>query len=123
MSQYASLGFRSLLDELRAVTAEISCEQMQLIMSTDKPYALIDVRETHEVQFGSIPDALHVSKGVIERDLEKLIPDKNVIVIVFCAVGARSLISAYMLQKMGYKYVYSLKGGFNEWLRYTNSNT
>ena len=109
MSQYASLGFCSLLDELRAVTAEISCEQMQLIMGTDKPYALIDVRETHEVQFGSIPDALHVSKGVIERDLEKLIPDKSVIVI--------------MLQKMGYKYVYSLKGGFNEWLRYTNSNT
>ena len=67
MSQYASLGFCSLLDELRAVTAEISCEQMQLIMGTDKPYALIDVRETHEVQFGSIPD--EILQGAFEEGL------------------------------------------------------
>jgi len=123
MSLYDNLGFCSLLEELRVVTTEINCQQMQLIMRADKPYALIDVRETHEVQFGSIHGSKHLSKGVIERDLEKFIPDKNTIVVVFCAVGARSLISAYMLQKMGYKHVYSLKGGFNEWLRYTNSNT
>lgn len=80
------------------------------------------MREAYEIQFGSIPNAIHLTKGVLERDIEKWITARNAMIIVFCAIGARSVISAYLLQKMGYTNVYSLKGGISQWMSCLENN-
>ena len=70
-----------------------------------------------------IPRAIHLSRGVLERDIEKYITNKNAHIVAYCAIGARSILAAYTLQMMGFKNVYSLKGGYNEWLSYFHTKT
>jgi rhodanese-related sulfurtransferase len=76
----------------------------------------IDVRETYEWQAGHLPNAIHLSKGVLERDIEKTIPDTNAELILYCSGGFRSAIATNNLQKMGYQNVCSLKGGTTAWI-------
>ncbi|MDD5301868.1 MAG: rhodanese-like domain-containing protein [Elusimicrobia bacterium] len=81
----------------------------------EKP-VLVDVREDNEWAKGRIPGAMHIGKGVIERDVEDAIPDKNGEVILYCGGGFRSALSADNLQKMGYKNVISMDGGWRGWV-------
>lgn len=76
---------------------------------------IIDVREQDEWDKGHIPDAIHLSRGTIELDIEEKIPDPNAMIICHCGGGGRSALAAESLQKMGYKNVRSMAGGFKAW--------
>ena len=77
---------------------------------------LVDTREDNEWAKGRIAGAIHLGKGVIERDVEGAIPDKNAEIILYCGGGFRSALSADNLQKMGYKNVLSMDGGWRSWV-------
>ena len=78
-------------------------------------FELIDVREDSEWEQGDLPKAMHLSKGVIERDIEKVIPDQNRRLVLYCGGGFRSALAADNIQKMGYRNVISMDGGFRHW--------
>lgn len=78
-------------------------------------FYLIDVQEKDEWQSNHIKGALHLSKGIIERDIEKIIPDKNSEIVLYCSGGFRSALAADNVQKMGYKNVSSMEGGLSAW--------
>ena len=77
---------------------------------------LIDVREDNEWNLGRIPTAIHLGKGIIERDIESVVRDRGVELILYCQGGFRSALAAESLKKMGYKNVYSMSGGFSTWV-------
>ena len=76
---------------------------------------LIDTREDAEWARGHIPGAIHLSKGIIERDIEKTIPDKDATIVLYCGGGFRSALAADNVQKMGYRNVISMDGGWRGW--------
>ena len=76
---------------------------------------IIDTREDNEWARGHIPNAVHLGKGVIERDIEKAIPDKDATLVLYCGGGYRSALAADNLQKMGYRNVISMDGGWRGW--------
>ena len=76
---------------------------------------LVDAREDSEWARGHIPGAIHLGKGIIERDIEKAIPDKDATVVLYCGGGYRSALAADNLQKMGYRNVISMDGGWRGW--------
>ena len=76
---------------------------------------LVDVREDNEWAKGRIAGAVHLGKGILERDVEAVIPDKNAEIILYCGGGFRSALSADNMQKMGYKNVISMDGGWRGW--------
>jgi rhodanese-related sulfurtransferase len=78
-------------------------------------FVLVDVREDNEWKKGHIAGAVHIGKGVIERDIDKHVPDKKEEIILYCGGGYRSALAADNLQKMGYKNVLSMDGGWREW--------
>lgn len=94
---------------------EISAEEVAAMQKTQTPFTLIDVREDGEWQAGHIPGAVHMSRGIIERDIETKIPDKYSKLVLYCGGGYRSALSADNLQKMGYTNVFSLAGGWRGW--------
>jgi len=79
------------------------------------PCYLVDVREDHEVASGMVPGAIHLGKGILERDIEATIPDKLAPVILYCGGGYRSVLAAENVQKMGYTQVWSMEGGIKAW--------
>ncbi|KAK9718832.1 Thiosulfate sulfurtransferase rdl2, mitochondrial [Basidiobolus ranarum] len=91
---------------------EISVPTLRATYNPEK-FQLVDVRETFEQEKGIIPEAICLPRGVLEKDIEKKVPDSKE-VIVYCASGYRSILAAESLKRMGYQ-VKSLKGGFNEW--------
>ena len=76
---------------------------------------IVDVREKNEWDEGHIPDAIHLSRGTIESEIEEKVPDLNAVIICHCGGGGRSALAAESLQKMGYKNVRSMAGGFKAW--------
>jgi rhodanese-related sulfurtransferase len=85
------------------------------------PVHLIDVREDGEWERGRIPGAVHLGKGIIERDIERTIPDPGADIVLYCGGGYRSVLAADMLQRMGYTNVVSMDGGFSGWLESGNA--
>lgn len=79
-------------------------------------FRLIDVREDHEWAKGRLPGAQHLGRGVLERDIEKAIPDKEAEIVLYCGGGFRSALAAESLQKMGYRNVVSMDGGYRGWV-------
>ena len=84
-------------------------------MDQGEQLLLVDVREESEFSAGHIPGAIHLSKGVIERDIETVVPDPNKEILLYCGGGFRSALSAENLQRMGYKNVVSVDGGWRSW--------
>ena len=84
-------------------------------MDQGESIVVIDVREESEFVAGHIPGAVHVSKGVIERDIETVVPDLNTEILLYCGGGFRSALSADNLQRMGYQNVVSVDGGWRGW--------
>jgi rhodanese-related sulfurtransferase len=78
-------------------------------------FMLVDVREDHEWQAGHLPGAIHIGKGIIERDIETKVPDPATEMVLYCGGGFRSALAADNLQKMGYTNVISMDGGFRGW--------
>lgn len=108
-----SPGFEAIVNDAKMRVREVSVtDTLERIKQGAK---LIDVREDSEWQAGHAQDATHIGKGVIERDIEKEILDKNAELILYCGGGYRSALAADALQKMGYTNVYSMAGGWRAW--------
>lgn len=107
-----SPGFLALVNEAKRHINEVSVAEARARVAADPKVVLMDVREDHEWQKGHAVQAVHLGKGILERDLENLYPDKNTEIIMYCGGGFRSALTADAAQKMGYKKVSSLIGGY-----------
>ena len=110
-----TVEFIALCDDARARVKEITVDRLFEELDNET-YTIIDVRENDEYFAGAIPNAKHLSKGWVEAKAHCVIPDKTSDVILYCGGGNRSLIAADNLQKMGYKNIRSLSGGYKKWL-------
>jgi rhodanese-related sulfurtransferase len=108
-------AFESLVNDAKTRIKEISIDRVKERLDNNEKFTLIDVREDKEWEKGHIPSARHISKGIIERDIETLIPDKSQEIILYCGGGYRSALVCDNLQKMGYTSAYSMKGGIRSW--------
>lgn len=115
MKQHSN-NFLELVTEAKKHIQEISSATLNGMLEDGKTFHLIDVREDDEWLTGHISTASHLSKGVIERDIEKTIPNQNDEIVVYCSGGFRSALVAWNLQNMGYKNVASLNGGLRGWV-------
>jgi rhodanese-related sulfurtransferase len=106
-------GFLKLVDEARPRVREITVEEAQARQAAGA--RLVDVREDREWAAGHAAGAEHIGKGVIERDIERLVPDKGAEVILYCGGGYRSTLAADTLGRMGYTNVMSMAGGWRGW--------
>lgn len=104
-------GFLKLVDEARPRVRELTPDQTRTRLAANPQAVLLDVREDHEWAAGYAATATHLGKGILERDLEKLISDKNAEIIMYCGGGFRSILTCDAAQKMGYTNVASLIGG------------
>ena len=114
MKQHAQ-GFLGLVKEAMSRVKEITADEVNAMLSRSEKFALIDVREDNEWVAGRITGALHLGRGIIERDIEKVIPEKDTPIVLYCGGGYRSALSADSLQKMGYTHVLSMAGGWSGW--------
>lgn len=105
-------GFLKLVEDARLRVKEISIDAARRRLAENPKAVLIDVREDNEWDKQHALEAKHLGKGVFERDLERLYPDPNTELILYCGGGFRSALSADAAQKMGYKNVFSLIGGY-----------
>ena len=115
MKQHSS-RFLAVVAESKKRIEEITPQVLKEKIDHHEPLSLIDVREDNEWSTGHIPTAIHLSKGIIERDIEKTIPDIQTPIVVYCSGGFRCALVADTLQNMGYKHVYSLGTGMQGWV-------
>jgi rhodanese-related sulfurtransferase len=108
-----SEGFLKLTDDARSRVREVSVEQA--LERVKRGALLIDVREDDEWRQGHAAGAEHIGRGVIERDIEREVPDRGAELILYCGGGYRSALAADNLQRMGYTNVHSLAGGWKAW--------
>jgi rhodanese-related sulfurtransferase len=106
-------GFLALVNDAKSRVKQVDIEQYQKMPR--EGHVLVDTREDHEWQAGHAAGAIHLSKGVIERDIETEIPDKSTTLVLYCGGGYRSALVADALQKMGYDHAISLDGGWRAW--------
>jgi rhodanese-related sulfurtransferase len=107
-----SPGFLKLVNELRPKVTEITVEEARQRLAQNPEAVMVDVREDLEWANGHAAQAIHLGKGILERDIEKAIPDPNTEVIMYCGGGYRSVLTADIAKKMGYRKVASLVGGY-----------
>jgi rhodanese-related sulfurtransferase len=107
-----SPGFLKLVAEAKTRVREISIDQARAWLRQNPKIILLDVREDSEWNAGHAAEAVHLGKGVLERDLEKRIPDVNTEIIMYCGGGYRSVLACDAAQKMDYRSVHSLIGGY-----------
>jgi rhodanese-related sulfurtransferase len=107
-----SPGFLKLVAAAQKHVREISVAEAQARLAADRAVVLIDVREDHEWSAGHATAARHLGKGILERDLEKLFPEANTEIIMYCGGGFRSALTCEAAQKLGYQKVFSLTGGY-----------
>ena len=110
-----SEGFLKLVNDAKSHIHEVTVEQTRKRMDADPRVKLLDVREDNEWQLGHAAKAEHLGKGIIERDIEKMVPDKSAELILYCGGGYRSALAADALQQMGYTNVFSMAGGWKAW--------
>ncbi len=107
--------FLNLVNDAKTRIEEISTTQVMEKIQAGDPFFLIDIREDFEWEEGRIRGATHIGRGILERDIKQIIPDKNAFIVLYCGGGYRTALSADNLQRMGYKRVYSMAGGWHEW--------
>jgi rhodanese-related sulfurtransferase len=107
-----SLGFLKLVNEARPSIKEITVEQARQRLKRNPRAVFLDVREDDEWQKGHAVEAVHLGKGILGRDLEKMFPDPDTEIIMYCGGGYRSVLTTAAAEKMGYRNVYSLIGGY-----------
>ena len=110
-----SNGFLNLVNDAKKRVRETTPEAVRRRQETGERFHLIDVREDNEWDRGRALGAIHMGKGIIERDIERAIPDREEEIILYCGGGYRSALAADNLQKMGYTNVKSMDGGFRAW--------
>jgi len=107
-----SPGFLRLVNEARRGVREITVEEARERLAKNPEAVLLDVREDNEWQKGSAAQAVHLGKGILERDLEQRFPNPDQEIIMYCGGGYRSVLTAEAAQKIGHRNVFSLAGGF-----------
>ena len=107
-----SPGFLKLVDDAKTRVQEIDLAGYQRMVERGEAHLLVDTREESEWAAGHVAGAVHLSKGVIERDIEKKVPDRDTTLVLYCGGGFRSALVADNLQKMGYTHAISLDGGW-----------
>lgn len=111
-----SPGFLKITNDAKSRTKEISVSEVINELKSGEKLHFIDVREDHEWSEGSCAGAIHLGRGILERDIENLIRDKDARIALYCGGGFRSALAADNLQKMGYANVRSMAGGYKAWL-------
>lgn len=110
-----STRFLQIVNESRKRVRETNVDEVKARLDRGEKLILVDVREESEFAKDHLPGAIHLSKGVIERDIEEKVPDLNAPLVLYCGGGYRSALAADNLQKMGYKNVLSMDGGIRVW--------
>ena len=108
-------GFLKLVNDAKTRVRECNVQDVKKRMDAGEKFHLVDTREESEWTRGHLPGAIHLSKGIIERDIEQKIPDKNAPIVLYCGGGFRSALAADNIQKMGYTNVISMDGGWRGW--------
>jgi len=108
-------GFLKIVDDARSRVKETTVDEVKKRIDRGDKFMLVDVREESEFAKDHLPGAVHLGKGVIERDIEARVPDPNTELVLYCGGGFRSALAADNLQKMGYTNVISMDGGIREW--------
>jgi rhodanese-related sulfurtransferase len=115
MAHQHSPRFLKIVEESRKRIREVTIDDVKAKLDRGEKFLLIDVREESEYAADHLPGAVHLGKGIIERDVEKRVPDQNAPVVLYCGGGFRSALAADNLQKMGYTQVLSMDGGIRGW--------
>jgi rhodanese-related sulfurtransferase len=110
-----SEAFQKLCEDARSRIREISAHEVKQKLDEGGKFHFIDVREDREWDQSHADGAEHLGRGIIERDIEKVVPDKDSEIVLYCGGGYRSALAADNLQKMGYRNVYSMIGGIKAW--------
>lgn len=110
-----SPGFLKLVEDAKTRVRECNVHDVKKRLDAAERLHLIDVREESEWARGHLPGALHLGKGIIERDIEQAIPDRATPLVLYCGGGFRSALAADNLQKMGYTNIVSMDGGWRGW--------
>lgn len=110
-----STRFLAVVDAAKSRVRETTVENVRADLEAGADFELIDVREDREWDLAHAAGARHLGKGVIERDIERLIPEPATKIVLYCAGGYRSALAADALQQMGYSHVYSMAGGWRAW--------
>jgi rhodanese-related sulfurtransferase len=115
MAHQHSQRFLKIVDDARKRVRETNVDDVKQKLDRGEKFLLIDVREESEYAKDHLPGAIHLGKGIIERDIEERAPDTNATMILYCGGGFRSALAADNLQKMGYTNVISMDGGIRVW--------
>ncbi len=107
--------FLKIVDDAKTRVRETNVDAVKARMDRGDKFVLVDVREESEFAKDHLPGAIHMGKGVIERDVEQTVPDLNTPLVLYCGGGFRSALAADNLQKMGYTNVISMDGGIRDW--------
>lgn len=107
--------FLNIVNDAKSRIKETDVPAVHQRLEANEDFYLVDVREESEYAAGHLPRALHLGKGVIERDIERSISDPDAPIVLYCGGGYRSALAAENLQRMGYKNVLSMDGGFRGW--------
>ena len=116
-------AFLRLVQDAKSRIREVSVASVREKLMRHQSLYFIDIREDHEWSQGHAEGAVHLGKGIVERDIEALVPDPEDEIILYCGGGYRSVLSADALQRMGYRNVFSMAGGYKEWVKAGNPVT
>jgi rhodanese-related sulfurtransferase len=115
MAKHHSPRFLKIVDDAKSRVRELTVDDVKKRLDRGDKLLLIDVREESEWAKGHLPGAIHLGKGIIERDVEERVPDTTAELVLYCGGGYRSALAADNLQKMGYANVWSMDGGYRGW--------
>ncbi|OLB85641.1 MAG: sulfurtransferase [Acidobacteria bacterium] len=115
MAPQHSPRFLKIVENAKQRIREVSVDDVKTKLDRGEKFVLVDVREESEWAKDHLPGAIHLGKGVIERDVEQRVSDLNAPVVLYCGGGYRSALAADNLQQMGYRNVLSMDGGIREW--------
>ena len=115
MAHQHSPGFLKIVEDAKKRIREVTIDEVKAKLDRKEKFLLIDVREESEYAADHLPGAVHLGKGIIERDVENRAPDRETPMVLYCGGGLRSALAADNLQKMGYTRVLSMDGGIRGW--------
>jgi rhodanese-related sulfurtransferase len=115
MAQQHSQRFLQIVTDAKSRVREVSVDDIKAKLDRGEKFLLVDVREESEYAKDHLPGAIHLGKGIIERDIENRVPDLAASLVLYCGGGFRSALAADNLQKMGYTNVLSMDGGHRGW--------
>ena len=107
--------FLAIVEDAKSRIRETTTDEVRADLASGAEFRLIDTREESEWNAGHAEGAIHLGKGIIERDIEMAVPDEDSKIVLYCGGGYRSALAADALQKMGFRRVYSLAGGWRAW--------